>query len=332
MSGAQFKDEDFKFPDEIDEKKTSLKAEDIEVDIDAEGDIEIEIEDDTPPEDRNRKPLDKDIEDPSEDEVEQYSDKVQKRIKELAHARHDERRAKEAALREREEAVRVAQKLVEENQRLKSYVSTGEQTYASVLKEKAQADLEMARRRYKEAADSYDSEAMLSAQEALQEAKIRFMQAENFKPTPLQDENERVYSQPQEQQAPRLDEKTLRWQARNQWFGAEGFEEMTAIAIALHTKLVNSNGPEYARTDDYFERIDARLREKFPEHYGEERREQPRDTSTKKPPATVVAPGTRSSGVKKIRLTKTQEAFARKLGLTPQQYALEVLKLEASNG
>jgi hypothetical protein len=329
MAGEQFKGDDFKFPDEIESKQDDPR---VEIDIEAEGDIEIEIEDDTPEPDRGRKPLDKEVEDPSDDEVEQYSDKVQKRIKELAHARHDERRAKEAALREREEAIRATQQLVEENRRLKSYVSNGEQTYATVLKEKAQADLEMARRRYKEAAESYDSDAMLAAQEALQDAKIRLMQAENFRPTPLQDENEQVYTQPQEQQTPALDAKTLRWQAKNQWFGADGFEEMTAMAIAMHSKLVNQNGPEYARTDEYFERIDARLREKFPEHYGEERRDSPRDASTKKPPATVVAPGTRSSGAKKVKLTKTQETFARRLGLTPQQYAMEVLKLEASNG
>ena len=329
MAGEQFKGDDYKFPDEVESKQDDVK---VEVELEAESDIEIEIEDDTPEPDRGRKPLDKDVEDPSDDEVEQYSDKVQKRIKELAHARHDERRAKEAALREREEALRITQHLVDENRRLKSYVSTGEHTYAAVIKEKAHADLEMARKRYKEAAESYDSDAMLAAQEALQDAKIRLLQAENFRPTPLQDENQQVYIQPQEQQAPALDGKTLRWQAKNQWFGAEGFEEMTAMAIALHSKLVNQNGPEYARTDEYFECIDARLREKFPEHYGEERRDSPRDASTKKPPATVVAPGTRSSGAKKIKLTKTQETFARRLGLTPQQYAMEVLKLEASNG
>jgi hypothetical protein len=329
---AEFKGEDFKFPDEVTEKKEDIKAEDIEIDLESEGEIEIEVEDDTPVADRGRKPLDKEVEDPSEDEVEQYSEKVQKRIKELAHARHDERRAKEAALREREEAARAVQQLLDENKRLKSYVSSGEQTYATVLKEKAEAELEMARRRYKEAAESYDSDAMLAAQEALQEAKLRVMQAENFRPPPLQVENEQVYIQPQQQQPQQLDEKTLRWQAKNQWFGAEGFEDMTALAIGMHTRLVNQNGPEYARTDEYFERIDARLREKFPEHYGEEKRETPREASTKKPPATVVAPGTRSSGAKKIRLTKTQEAFARRLGLTNQQYAKEVLKLEASNG
>jgi hypothetical protein len=327
---AKKDNEDFTFPDELD---NDPKSDDIEIDIDSEGDVDIEIEDDTPVADRNRKPLDKEVEDPSDEEIEQYGDKVQKRIKELAHARHDERRAKESAIREREEAINVAQQIMEENRRLKNYVSTGEQTYAGVLKEKAQAELEMARRKYKEAAESYDSDAMLEAQEALQDAKLRLSQAENFKPTPLQDENKEVYSQPIQQQQPRLDEKTLRWQAKNQWFGSDGYEEMTAMAIALHTKLVNSNGPEFARTDEYFERIDARLREKFPEVYGGEERDKTRETPTKKPPATVVASGTRSSGAKsKVKLTKTQEAVARKLGLTPQQYAKEVLKLEALNG
>ena len=322
--------EDFTFPDEL---ENDTKSDDIEIDIDSEGDVDIEIEDDTPVADRNRKPLDKEVEDPSDEEIEQYGDKVQKRIKELAHARHDERRAKESAIREREEAIHVAQQIMEENKRLKNYVSTGEQTYAGVLKEKAQAELEMARRKYKEAAESYDSDAMLEAQEALQDAKLRLAQAENFKPTPLQDENKEVYSQPIQQQQPRLDDKTLRWQAKNQWFGSDGYEEMTAMAIALHTKLVNANGPEFARTDEYFERIDARLREKFPEVYGGDERDKTRETPTKKPPATVVASGTRSSGAKsKVKLTKTQEAVARKLGLTPQQYAKEVLKLEALNG
>jgi hypothetical protein len=327
---AKKDNEDFTFPDELD---NDPKSDDIEIDVDSEGDVDIEIEDDTPVADRNRKPLDKEVEDPSDEEIEQYGDKVQKRIKELAHARHDERRAKESAIREREEAINVAQQIMEENRRLKNYVSTGEQTYAGVLKEKAQAELEMARRKYKEAAESYDSDAMLEAQEALQDAKLRLSQAENFKPTPLQDENKEVYSQPIQQQQPRLDDKTLRWQAKNQWFGSDGYEEMTAMAIALHTKLVNSNGPEFARTDEYFERIDARLREKFPEVYGGEERDKTRETPTKKPPATVVASGTRSSGAKsKVKLTKTQEAVARKLGLTPQQYAKEVLKLEAQNG
>lgn len=319
--------EDFKFPDEEDGKSA-----DVEIDVSLESDIEIEIEDDTPASDRGRKPLDKEVEDPSDEEVEQYSDKVQKRIKELAHARHDERRAKESALREREEAMRVAHSLVDENKKLKAYVSNGEQSYVHVLKQQAESQLAMARKQFTEAAESYDSAAMLAAQEALADAKMRVAQVNNFRPTPLQEPEEPVYTQPIQQAPSRLDDKTLRWQAKNQWFGADGYEEVTALALAMHQRLTQENGHEYARTSDYFERIDARLRDKFPEVFGAEERSTNRDAPVRKPPATVVAPGTRSSGVRKIKLTKTQESTARRLGLTPQQYAVEVLKLEASNG
>jgi len=322
--------EEFKFPDE---KQAEAKNEDVDIELDVSGetDIEIEIEDDTPAQDRGRRPLEREVEDPTDEEVEQYSDKVQKRIKELAHARHDERRAKESALREREEAIRVAQSLVEENKKLRGYVSHGEQTYAGVLKEKAEAELEMARRKYKEAAESYDSDAMLEAQEALQDAKMKLAQAQNFKPAPLQTENEEVYSQPTTSSAPRPDEKTLRWQAKNQWFGAQGYEEMTAMALAMHQRLTTENGIEYARTDEYFERIDARLHEKFPEVFGE--RQPARETQSKKPAATVVAPAARSTPSKKsVKLTKTQQAVAAKLGLTAQQYAVELMRLENRNG
>lgn len=303
---------------------------DIEIDVSAESDVEIEIEDDTPPDDRGRKPLDRDVSDPSDDEIEQYSDKVQKRIKELAHARHDERRAKEAALREREEAIRVAQQLVEENKKLRGYVNTGEQTFAEVLKSKAEADLEMARRKYKEAAEAYDTDGMLSAQEELADAKLRLDKAINFRPTSLQEEPEQVYSQPSPPPEVRPDEKTLRWQARNQWFGAPGYEEVTAMALATHQRLTAERGLEYARTDEYFERIDARLREKFPEVFGEPQK--PTGTTSKKPAATVVAPAARSAATKKVKLTKSQEVIAAKLGLTPKQYAIELMKLEARNG
>ena len=303
---------------------------DVEIDVSAESDVEIEIEDDTPPDDRGRKPLDREVNDPSDDEIEQYSDKVQKRIKELAHARHDERRAKEAALREREEAIRVAQQLVEENKKLRGYVNTGEQTFAEVLKSKAEADLEMARRKYKEAAEAYDTDGMLAAQEELADAKLRLDKAVNFRPTSLQEEPEQVYSQPSPPPEVRPDEKTLRWQARNQWFGAPGYEEVTALALATHQRLTAERGLEFARTDEYFERIDARLKEKFPEVFGEPQRAQA--PTSKRPAATVVAPAARSAATKKVKLTKSQEVIAAKLGLTPKQYAVELMKLEARNG
>jgi hypothetical protein len=314
--------EEFKFPDEKSGNEVDIE---IELDSSGETDIEIEIEDDTPEEDRGRKPLAREVEDPSDDEVEQYSDKVQKRIKELAHARHDERRAKEAAVREREEAVRAAQHLADENKKLRGYVTYGEESFATVLKSKAEADLAMARKQYKEAAESYDTDAMLEAQEALADAKMRLDKAQNFKPTPLQEAETPVYSQSEPESVVRPDEKTLRWQAKNQWFGQNGYEELTAMALALHQRLTTENGQEYARTDEYFERIDARLHSKFPEVFGSSKSE--RETSSKRPAATVVAPAARSTSTKKLKLTKSQESIASKLGLTNQQYAKEVLKL-----
>jgi hypothetical protein len=304
---------------------------DIEIDISGESDVEIEIVDDTPEQDRGRKPLEREVADISDEEVEQYSDKVQKRIKELAHARHDERRAKESALREREEAIRVAQQLVEENKQLRGYVNSGEQTFAEVLKSKAESDLEMARKKYKEAVESYDTDAMLAAQEDLQDAKIRLDKANNFKPTTLQTEKEPVYSQPSPSTEARPDDKTLRWQAKNQWFGSPGYEEVTAMALAVHQRLTAEKGADYARTDEYYERIDSRLKEKFPEIFGETTKPQGASTS-KKPAATVVASAARSAATKKVKLTRSQEAIAAKLGLTPKQYAVELMKMEARNG
>ena len=116
----------YKFPDELDDKNVEL-----EVSTDGEADVEVEIVDDTPEKDRGRKPLDREVADPTDDEIESYSDGVKKRIKELTHARHDERRAKEALLREKLELERLAQHMVAENNRLKQYVNTGTEQYAA---------------------------------------------------------------------------------------------------------------------------------------------------------------------------------------------------------
>jgi len=128
-----------------------------EVDVEQEeGDIEIEVVDDTPEPDRNAKPATRDIDDPSDDELADYGEKVQKRMKELTFARHNERREKEAALREREEAVRIAQKLLDENKNLRQNVHTNQTALASSIKSKAESTIEMARKKLKEAQESYD--------------------------------------------------------------------------------------------------------------------------------------------------------------------------------
>ena len=317
-------EDDFKFPHETEEDQGKPEA-DFDIDIDAEGDVDIQIEDDTPVRDRNAKPLESPVEDPSDEEIENYTQGAQSRIKQLTHARHDERRAKEMAQREKAELERMAQSILEENRRLKEYVKTGEATYAETLQAKAEAEMEMARRKYKEAQESYDSDAMLEAQENLTEAKMRLEGAKNFRPTSLQTEQNAVQTYQQVPEAPQLDEKTLRWQAKNQWFGTPGYEELTAFALGLHQKLVSSGFDP--RSDEYFERVDSRLHSVFPDVF-KDVAQKSEPTSTKKP-ATVVASATRSSGAKKVvKLTTTQQRLAEKFGLSHKQYAQEVLKLE----
>jgi len=314
---------EYKFPDELDDNKNQ------KVEIQTEEDVEIEIVDDTPEQDRGRRPLDKEVADPTDDEIESYTQGAQKRIKELTHARHDERRAKETLLREKQELERLAQHYVSENNKLKQYVSNGTEQYGAMAKSAAEAELDKARRDYKAAQESFDSDAILAAQEALFEAKTKVQNAQNFRPPPLQNEN---YEVQQRQQAPepvRADEKTLRWQAKNQWFGTDGFEEVTSFALGLHQKLVN-NGVD-PRSDDYFEQIDARVKSKFPEVFGGND-ERPRSSETPRRPSSVVAPASRSTGTRKIQLTPTQAALIKKYNLDPKKYVAEVLKLENQNG
>ena len=314
---------EFKFPDEIDDDKK------VDLEVSTDNDVEIEIVDDTPEKDRGRKPLDREVSDPTDEEIDNYSDGVKKRIKELTHARHDERRAKEALLREKQELERLAEHMAAENRKLKEYVNSGSEQYADSLKQVADAKLEEAKRQYKQAYESGDADAVVAAQEALTEAKMRTEAAKNFKPTPLQVDEIPVQTQKTEVPRQELDDKTVRWQARNQWFGSPGYEEVTSFALGLHQKLVNSGVDP--RSDDYFERIDARMKSTFPEVFGGTE-DRPRSSDGSKRPTSVVAPATRSTGARKVQLTPTQIALAKKYGLTPQQYAAEVAKLEKSNG
>jgi len=284
---------------------------------------EIEIVDDTPEKDRGRKPLDREVNDPTDDELQSYSEGVKKRIKELTHARHDERRKAESLAREKLELERIAKAMLEENQKLKQYVQTGEQEYAKVAATAAETELAAAKKRYKDAYESGDADPLLEAQEALTDAKMKLERAKSFRPT-SQNEREVVQTQQNVPQRPQTDEKTLRWQAKNQWFGQPGYEDTTAFALGLHQKLVNSGVDP--RSDEYFEQIDARLQSTFPDMFGNKTK--PTADSGSKKPSTVVAPAARSSSTKKIQLTATQVALAKKLGITPQQYAAELAIME----
>jgi len=314
---------EFKFPDELEDDKS------VDLEVSTDNDVEIEIVDDTPERDKGRKPLDREVADPTDEEIDQYSDGVKKRIKELTHARHDERRAKEALLREKQELERLAQHMVAENNRLKQYVNSGTEQYAASQLQIAETEVEKAKRQLKEATESFDTDAVIAAQDALMDAKMKVQAAKNFRPTPLQVEETEVQTQQTQVSRPELDDKTVRWQAKNQWFGSTGYEEVTSFALGLHQKLVNSGVDP--RSDEYFERIDARIKSTFPEVFGGTE-DKPKSGDSSKRPTSVVAPATRSTGARKVQLTPTQVALAKKYGLTPQQYAAEVAKLEKSNG
>jgi hypothetical protein len=313
--------EPYKFPDEVEDKMTDK----VEFEIEGVDDIEIEIEDDTPERDRGRKPLDREVLDPTDEEIESYSDKVKGRIKELTHARHDERRVKEATMREKQELERLTQQLIDENKRLKQNVYTGQEAIIHGAKEKAETELAVARHRYKMAQESFDTDAIIEAQEALMDAKVRVEQTKNYRPTPLQEDNFEVQTTQTQPSRVEPDEKTLRWQAKNQWFGQQGFEEYTSYALGLHQKLV-TNGVD-PRSAEYFDQIDGRMKSTFPDLFGRGN-DKPRSGEVQKRPTTVVASVSRSTSAGKIKLTQTQVALAKKFGLTPQQYAVQVAKLE----
>ena len=297
-----------------------------EVDLEnKENDVELEIEDDTPEQDRGRQPLPQEmVKELEEDELEDYSEKVKTRLKQMKKVWHDERREKERALREQQEAVALAQKLVEENKKLKGRLTDGEKSLITTATSAAELEMEMAKRAYKEAYDSGDTDKIVEAQEKLNNAGYRLQRLKGYRP-PLQEENNDVQNQQVQAPAPRLDPKTDDWRKQNTWFGQD--EEMTATALGLHQKLEKQYGAQYIGTDEYWSTVDKTMKKRFPEYFGGDDDEavEAKPQRTEKP-ATVVAPASRSTAPKKVVLKQSQIALAKKLGLTPEQYAKEYAK------
>ena len=322
--------EEFKFPDEVAEE--SQKA---EANQDVSDDIEVQIEDDTPPEDRGRKPLPKEIvEELDKDDLEEYSEKVKKRLSQMKKVWHDERREKERALREREEALKFAQMREQEIKQLKTRLGHNEQAFIKEAERAANTDLAVAKDKLKQAYDSGDSELITNAQEALTDAKLKLQNLSRIKPS-LQRTEERVEQNQQvttpQAPTPQVDPKAEAWREKNTWFGVD--EEMTALALGLHEKLVRSGVDP--SSDEYYRRVDETMKKRFPEAFDDADEDEPIQTKqAQKPartkPANVVAPVTRGTAPRQVRLTPTQVAIAKKLGLSNEQYAKELMKLEAN--
>lgn len=312
----------YKFPDELNDDK---------VEIETSNEVEIEIEDDTPIEDRNKQPMPKEIvEQLDADELEEYDGKVKEKLKQMKKVYHDERREKERAIRDQQEAIAFAQRIAEENKRIKNMFSYGEKEYAETLKTSAEMSLEMAKQEYKKAYEEGDTDKVIEAQQRMQEANMRVMQAKNFKPTALQEEKFEVQTQHEQvKSVPKPDNKAMAWQERNSWFGQD--EEMTASALGLHEKLKRT-GVEIG-SDDYYATLDKTMRKRFPENFEEVEQEEvvSKADPVRTKPRTVVAPAVRSTASNKIKLSPRQVELAKKLGLTPERYALEMKKLETQN-
>ena len=282
--------------------------------------VEIEIIDDTPEKDKGKTPSNfKEVDD---EELENYSKSVKKRIGQLNKAIHDERRAKEVAERQSAELTRISKPLFEENERLKGTVNKNQTAMLEQAKHTVAAEMESAKRQYKDAYESGDSEAIVTANEALTQAKIRADKVSHFKPTPLQTRSNdiQVRKSAPAPQVPR-DKRADSWAKDNSWFGTD--DEMTAFALGLHTKL--TKGGTSPQSDEYYEKINSRMRQLFPAEFDEGVEDGP--AGRRKKSSNVVAPATRSTSPRKVTLSQTQVALAKRLGVSLEDYAKQAAVL-----
>ena len=327
---TKFEDDDFDFSDEQETKKPVTKAA-------AEDDLSFEIEDDTPVEDRGRKPMKAPPEDPTEDELASYDEKVKQRINKFTRGYHDERRAKEEALRERQAAEAYARQMLDENKKLQQQLATGSVAYIEQSKSSADIELREAKKKYKEAYDAGDPDSLADAQAEITRATLKAERVQEMKPIEVDEKEYEPAST-----APKLDTRTAKWvQNNNSWWGKD--EEMTMAATGLDKKLAREYGPEYVGTEEYFKTIDKTMRKRFPEHFEDAQSDEEEDTPRRKvsepayedetprratKPSSVVAPATRSTPPNRIKLKASEAAIARRLGVPLEQYAQQVALLK----
>jgi hypothetical protein len=328
MATQKFEDT-YEFPDEKAEKAIEEK-------------FEVEIEDDTPEEDRGRRPMKEPVEEVTDEELATYDEKVQKRIKKFTRGYHDERRAKEQAFREREAAEEFAKQVFTENKRLQQQLSTGSEAYIEQSKSAAQIELDAAKEKYKKAYEAADPDTIVAAQEAIARATLKIDRAESMRP--IRNE-EREYQPParEAEEPPRMSPRTKKWVDRNNdWWGID--DEMTMAAMGIDRKLQKEYGADYVGTEEYFKTIDKTMRKRFPEHFESDQSYEEDDPPPKKRASepeeeyedtprratritSPVAPATRSTPPNRIRLKASEAATARRLGVPIEEYARQVALL-----
>ena len=321
MSEEQMEEQTMSTEDKFFGVKTTIGGE--------KSDVDVEVVDDRPPEDRRPPAKEAKEEEGGDEELEGYSEKVKKRINKLRYQQHEERRQREAAEKMREEAVRVAQKYADENKKYHAIIQEGEQYLVHQIRERANLALEQAKGQYRQAYEEGNTDKVVEAQEAMMRAQSEFQSAD-YQMNQMNAERQRFAQQPQRfpepqppvqqpqpqaQEPPQPTEKAAKWAQDNPWFGQE--KAMTAFAYGIHEELISDKGFDPS-SDEYFETIDRTMRSKFPEYFGDD---------TKSPPV-VTAPSSRNNGAKprKVKLTRTQLSLAKRLGITPEQYANQLMK------
>lgn len=330
MAEAKFEGGVFEFPHEK-EEKTKAKT------VEKEDDFRIEIEDDTPPADRGRKAAPP-PEDVSDDELASYDEKVQTRLKKFTRGYHDERRAKETAERERQAAEDFARQVFEENKRLKLQLSNGSKAFIATSKTAAQSELDSAEKKFKVAYETGDADALTAAQKEITKATLKLDKVSTMKPVPAPKETNFQPPAREEAQQPKVSPRTQKWiNSNNDWFGND--DEMTMTAMGIDKKLQREYGADYVGTEEYFRTVDKTMRKRFPEYFEDAQSHEDEDAPPQRrraepveedePPrraksSAVVAPASRSTPPNRIRLKASQVALARKLGVTPEEYARQV--------
>ncbi len=306
-----------------------------------ESSIEVEVQDDTPPKDKNRRALEKEPElgvaddDTVAEEIDKYNEKAKRQIKELRHGYHDERRAKEAALREREEAINLVKQAFGEVDTIRKRQDQERAAFIKELKEKAEAEITSAKHALKQAHETGTADEFVAAQSALNKAQINQEVLNRWTPPPptqtLQKENTVVEQRQVTKQQVPDDPAAEEWAETNPWFGTD--KRMTSFAFGVHEELISQGVDPKRNADKYYKAINAAMRETFPKYEWEDADEKSQQSPTKKKETkatTVVAPVQRTTRGTKVTLTTTQVSLAKRLGLTPEQYARELAKtLEA---
>ena len=319
--------DNYKFPDEVESVDLVNKTEAVDA-----PEIEIEIVDDAPLRDQNRRPLPKNqVEELEADDLEAYDGKVKYRLSQMKKVWHDERREKETAIREREEAFNYAQAKDREIRHLRNQVGHGEQMFVTEVTKSATSDIATAKEHLKKAYEAGDSDLIADAQEELTDAKLRMRDIQSLKPALQVENNDVQQAQQPRAQASVVDSKAESWRTKNTWFGVD--KKMTGFALGLHQELVESGIDP--RSDDYYEKVNAEVKQAFPDRFEEEdpghtdvQDRSPQRTKA----ASVVAPVSRTTAPRRIRLTSSQSALVKRLGLTPEAYVREMMKSENNNG